>query len=233
MPSRGKLIVFEGVEGVGKTTQIRMLSDWLGAKALPHFVIREPGGTALGDEIRRLLLDFGAPVTERAEALLFMASRAQVVSEKIVPRLGHGEIVIADRFFLSTYAYQCGGRGLPENLVREANRLATGDLVPDLTLLLDLPVEAGLARVAQRGEQDRIEQSGSGFHDRVAAAFASFEDTKWQKAHPECGPVTLIDASGDSAAVHARVTEVLRSRWPETFTSSVEFHQQALNSRSS
>lgn len=231
MPSRGKLIVFEGAEGVGKTTQIRLLSDWLGAQALSHFVIREPGGTALGNEIRRLLLDFGAPVTERAEALLFMASRAQVVAEEIVPRLARGEIVIADRFFLSTYAYQCGGRGLPENLVREANRLATGDLVPDLTLLLDLPVRDGLARVARRGEQDRIEQSGSGFHDRVAAAFASFEDPKWQKAHPECGPVLMIDASGDTAAVHARITAALRRTWPETFSPSVEFQKQAMDSR--
>lgn len=231
MPSRGKLIVFEGVEGVGKTTQIRLLSDWLGAQRLSYFVIREPGGTALGNEIRRLLLDFGAPVTERAEALLFMASRAQVVAEEIVPRLERGEIVVADRFFLSTYAYQCGGRGLPEQLVREANRLATGGLVPDLTLLMDLPVQDGLARVAQRGQQDRIEQSGSGFHDRVAAAFASFEDAKWQKAHPECGPVVLVDASGDSTVVHTRVKEALRSTWPETFTSVVEFQNQAQNAR--
>ncbi len=217
MSPRGTLIIFEGVEGVGKTTQIRLLADALVARKHRHFVIREPGGTALGDEIRRLLLESGAPVTERAEALLFMASRAQVVAEEIVPRLERGEVVIADRFFLSTYAYQCGGRGLPDAVVRQANRLATGDLVPDLTLLLDLPVRDGLARIAQRGTPDRIERSGTGFHDRVAAAFAKFRDAEWQQAHPECGPVVMVDASGDTETVHARIMDVLVARWPETF----------------
>ena len=230
---RGKLIVFEGVEGVGKSTQIRLLSQWLHARHREHFIIREPGGTALGNEILKLLLDTGAPVNERAEALLFMASRAQVVAEEIVPRLEKGEVVIADRFFLSTYAYQVGGRGLPDAVVRQANRLATGDLVPDVTLLLDLPVRDGLARVARRPTQDRIERSGEGFHDRVAAAFAKFEDPAWQAAHPECGPVLIIDATGDTNAVHRRVTKALSDRWPETFPLEMESHRDTMNSRTS
>jgi dTMP kinase len=115
-------------------------------------------------------------------------------------------------------------------LVRQANRLATGDLVPDVTVLLDLPVRDGLARVARRGSQDRIEQSGSGFHDRVAAAFAKFEDSSWQQAHPECGPVVLVDASGAVGEVHARVIHALHERWPETFPAEMESHKDTMNS---
>jgi dTMP kinase len=225
MPGRGRLVVFEGVEGVGKTTQIRLLGEWLVAHDVPAFTIREPGGTPVGDEIRRLLLDSPSPVSDRAEALLFMASRAQVVADEIVPRLTRGEVVLADRFFLSTYAYQCGGRGLPDSMVREANRLATADLVPDLTVLLDLPVKDGLARVEQRGVRDRIERAADGFHERVASAFLRFRDPKWQAAHPECGPVVIVSASGDPAAVHRRILTVLAERLPETFSSTAGSHR--------
>jgi len=227
MAARGRLIVFEGVEGVGKTTQVRLLGEWLAERGIPSFTIREPGGTPLGDEIRRLLLDSRAPVSDRAEALLFMASRAQVTADEIVPRLDRGEVVLADRFFLSTYAYQCGGRGLPDAVVREANRLATGDLVPDLTLLLDLAVRDGLARVEQRGARDRIERSGDGFHERVAAAFLRFREPQWQAAHRECGPVVIISATGDPSAVHGRILDVLAERLPETFSSAAGSHRKA------
>lgn len=225
MPTRGRLIVLEGVEGVGKTTQIRLLGDALASRGVPTFTIREPGGTPVGDEIRRLLLDSPSPVADRTEALLFMASRAQVVADEIVPRMARGEVVLADRFFLSTYAYQCGGRGLPDTLVREANRLATGDLVPDLTLLLDLPVKDGLARVEKRGARDRIEQATDGFHERVASAFLKFRDSAWQAAHPECGPVVIVSANGDPATVHQRILAVLAERLPETFSSKTGSHR--------
>ena len=225
MSSRGRLIVFEGVEGVGKTTQIRLLGAWLASRGVPAFTIREPGGTPVGDEIRRLLLDSPSPVSDRTEALLFMASRAQVVSDEIEPRLARGEVVLADRFFLSTYAYQCGGRGLPDALVREANRLATGDLVPDVTILLDLPVKDGLARVEKRGAKDRIEQAAEGFHERVGKAFLRFRDVAWQQAHPECGPVVIVSAAGDAEDVHQRILETLAERLPETFASTVGSHR--------
>jgi dTMP kinase len=227
MARRGQLIVLEGVEGVGKTTQIRLLGEWLAEQGIPSFTIREPGGTPLGDEIRRLLLDSHLSVSDRAEALLFMASRAQVTADEIVPRLDRGEIVLADRFFLSTYAYQCGGRGLPDAVVREANRLATGDLVPDLTVLLDLPVRDGLARVEQRGARDRIERSGDGFHERVGAAFLRFREPQWLAAHREVGPVVIVAAGGDPEAVHARILEVLAERLPETFSSAAGSHREA------
>src|SRR5687768_6421771 len=140
------LIVFEGPEGAGKTTQLRLTAEWLSAAGHTVLAVREPGGTPLGDEIRRLLLDPGSDIAPRAEALLFMASRAQLMERSVVPALARGDVVLLDRFFLSTYAYQVAGRGLPHEQISAANRLATSDVRPDLTVLLSLPVEQGLAR---------------------------------------------------------------------------------------
>lgn len=222
----GQLIVFEGGEGVGKSTQVALLVDRLAALGVPHLSLREPGGTALGDEIRRLLLDPARDdVAARAEALLFMASRAQLVEREIRPALGRGEVVVLDRFFLSTYAYQAAGRGLPEADVCHANRFATGGLVPDLTLLLELPAGAGLARADARGGRDRMERSGDAFHERVAAAFDEFAGAAWQGAHPECGPIERVDARGGAREVHGRVVKALASRWPETFAPLSRSHE--------
>src|SRR5512142_1631622 len=134
---RGKLVVFEGSEGAGKSTQLRMLASRLGAAGIPVVPLREPGGTVVGDVIRGILLDPRSEISPAAEALLFMASRAELVRSEIEPALKRGDIVLMDRFFLSTYAYQIAGRGLSEPYVRDANCLATGGLVPDLTILLD------------------------------------------------------------------------------------------------
>ena len=130
---RGRLIVFEGVEGAGKSTQLERLGGHLARAGVSHREFREPGGTALGDSIRQLLLDPLSTVSARAEALLFMASRAELVSRELRPALESGTIVLLDRFFLSTYAYQIAGRGLAESDVRSANMMATDGLVPDLT----------------------------------------------------------------------------------------------------
>ena len=208
------LIVFEGSEGVGKTTQLRRLSEWLSARGAAVVAVREPGGTVLGDEIRRILLDPASDITARAEALLFMASRAQLVERELRPQLARGAVVLLDRFFLSTYAYQGAGRGLSTDAVREANRLAAGDLVPDLTILLTLGAEEGLRRAGVRGEHDRIEQAAAGFHQRVAQAFGEFAQPEWQARHPECGPIVSVDASGTADEVFARVVSVVAERWP-------------------
>ena len=133
--------------------------------------VREPGGTALGNEIRRMLLEPGRQMNARAEALLFMASRAELIAEVVKPALERGELVLADRFFLSTYAYQVVGRGLPFEDVRAANKLATAGLVPDLTILLTLPASIRDARVVARGGADRIESAGRWFHELVEGAF--------------------------------------------------------------
>ena len=218
MASDGRLIVFEGGEGSGKSTQLRLLADALAKAGIAHRCLREPGGTPLGGEVRRLLLEREWAMDARAEALLFMASRAQMVADELRPALARGEHVLLDRFFLSTYAYQIGGRGLPERDVRNANGLATAGLVPDLTLLLTFPVVQGLARAAQRSSShDRMEREGEAFHERVARAFDAFAQPDWQQAHPECGPIVTIEGTGSERDVARRVREALVTLWPGTF----------------
>ena len=217
--ARGKLIVFEGAEGAGKTTQIRLIAERLARAGVPALAIREPGGTPVGDAIRKILLDSEHHITPSAEALLFMASRAELIGGEIVPALKRGDVVLLDRFFLSTYAYQIVGRGLPEDEVRAANRLATGGLVPDLTLLLDVPPAEGLGRADARGKRDRMERSGDDFHDKVGNAFRKFVEPSWQQSHPECGPIKLIDGTGDEATVLRRVVSALVSAFPQPFSS--------------
>jgi dTMP kinase len=212
---RGRLIVFEGGEGSGKTTQLRRLSSVLSRRDIAHLCVREPGGTPLGTEVRRLLLDPASDIDPRAEALLFMASRAQLVAREIRPALARGETVLLDRFFLSTYAYQIAGHGLDESAVRAANAFATDGLTPDLTILLRYPVDAGLDRAAVRANaHDRMEAMGQSFHERVAAALAAFAEQSWQAAHPECGPIVSVDATGSEDDVALRVLEVVDQRWP-------------------
>ena len=213
-----RLIVFEGGEGSGKSTQLRRLSATLTAHGISHLCLREPGGTTLGAEVRRILLDPASQITPRAEALLFMASRAELVEREIRPALARGEVVLLDRFFLSTYAYQIGGHRLAEAEVRSANRFATGGLVPDLTLLLAFPFSEGLARAAQRADaHDRMEALGEAFHERVAAAFDLFAEPAWQSEHPECGPIVRIDARGSEEVIGECVLATLNTRWPGTF----------------
>jgi len=214
----GKLIVFEGAEGAGKTTQVKRLAERLSAVGLPCLAVREPGGTAVGDAIRQLLLDPEREITAATEALLFMASRAELIAREIRPALGKGTVVLLDRFFLSTYAYQVAGRGLPEAGIRAANKLATGGLVPDLTLLLDISARDGLARADARGDRDRMEKSGAEFHDRVGGAFRKFTDKTWQASHPECGPITLLDGAGDETEIFGQVTRALTKAFPKLFS---------------
>ena len=215
--ARGKLIVFEGAEGAGKSTQIRLLAERLATARISCIALREPGGSPVGDSIREIVLHKEHPITNATEALLFMASRAELTAREIVPSLNDGRVVLLDRFFLSTYTYQIFGRGLPEAETRAANRLATGGLVPDLTLLLDVSAVEGLGRADARGARDRMERADDEFHNRVAAAFRQFADPKWQYSHQECGPIKLIDASGDKLAVQERVVAALVAAFPQLF----------------
>jgi dTMP kinase len=207
--------VFEGVEGSGKSTQLDRLTGHLARAGVPFAAFREPGGTSLGDQIRRLLLDPASQVSARAEALLFMASRAELLTREVRPALARGAVVLLDRFFLSTYAYQIGGRGLPETDVRATNLMATEGLVPDLTLLLTLSSTEGLARTMGRGGADRMELSGDAFHARVERAFREFATAEWQASHEECGPIVAIGAADAEDAVEARVLDALGCRFPE------------------
>lgn len=204
-------MVLEGAEGVGKTTQARHLAAALRAAGEVVSACREPGDTPVGEQVRALLLDPGLSPTPAAEALLFLASRAELLQRVVRPALARGEIVVLDRFFLSTYAYQIAGRGLAPDPVRAANQLAVAGVVPDLTLVLELPGDEGMARAAQRhgagasASRDRMEQADAAFHERVRAAFRGYADPAWQRAHPECGAIVAIDASGDEASVTRRI----------------------------
>jgi len=180
---RGRLIAFEGIDGCGKSTQVRLLADRLGARST-----FEPGATPLGGALRGLLLDGGAPVAERAEALLMAADRAQHVAEVVTPALDSGEWVVTDRYAASTLAYQGYGRGLDLGQLRSLVDWATGGLWPDLTVLLDLPVEVAAAR-RHGGAVDRMEAEAVDFHQRVADGFLALADDA------DGGPWLVVDAT--------------------------------------
>jgi dTMP kinase len=171
-------ITLEGIEGCGKSTQARLLAQWLGEGAL---LTREPGGTPLGEGIRALLLDpRHAGMAPVAESLLFFADRAEHVARKVQPALANGQVVVCDRYVDSSLAYQGFGRGLPLAALDAVAALATGGLIPDVTFLLDLPVEVGFDRIGRRGPADRLESEERAFHDRVREGFR-----KLAARHPE------------------------------------------------
>ncbi len=181
------LITFEGGDGCGKTTQIGLLAASLRERGIPVTVTREPGGTPLGERLRRLLLEPDGAVDPWAEALLFAASRAQLVAQVIRPALADGQVVLCDRFGDSTLAYQGYGLGLDLDLLRSLNRMAAGGLVPDLTILLDLPpAEAGARRGGGPGG-DRIAARDAAFHERVRQGYLDLA-----RAEPE--RVAVFDA---------------------------------------
>ncbi|MGL5059472.1 MAG: dTMP kinase [Microcoleus sp.] len=203
----GKLIVFEGVEGAGKTTQMRHLLHFIQQERLPKVGIvatREPGGTKLGKELRCLLLEtaLGELVSNRAELLMYAADRAQHVEALLKPKLAEGSIVLCDRFTDSTVAYQGYGRGFNLNLIKQLNEIATGGLQSDLTLWLDLDVELGLSRVRARGECDRMEQADLEFHQRVRRGFAELAEGNRDR-------IVRIDASGPEAEVAASIQSIV------------------------
>lgn len=213
----GKLVVFEGAEGTGKSTQVALLREQLAGAGVSAVAFREPGGTPVGDAVRAVLLDPARSMSPAAEALLFMASRAELCTRELRPALEGGLVVLLDRFFLSTYAYQSVGRGLPEQAVRAANNLATGGLVPDLTVLLDLPIADAMKRASERGSPDRMERSAADFHERVAEGFRRCVSPEWMREHPEAGPIVRIDASGTHDEVAARIADALARHLPDPF----------------
>lgn len=169
---RGLFITMEGGEGVGKTTNIQFVAEQLRSRGITFVQTREPGGTPLAEDIRQMLL---SPRTEKvapaAELLLVFAARAQHLAEVIEPALQRGEWVLCDRFTDATYAYQGGGRQLSQTMISQLEQLVHGHLQPDLTLLLDVSVDIGLARASQRGELDRFEQEKQEFFQRVRQAY--------------------------------------------------------------
>ncbi|MHB8841764.1 MAG: dTMP kinase [Candidatus Aquicultor sp.] len=180
---KGLFITFEGIEGSGKSTQMMLLATYLNSKGYEVTMTREPGGTPIGEAIREVLLnpDF-TEMDYRTEVLLYAADRAQHVAESIKPGLGRGSIVVSDRYLDSTIAYQHYGRGLPLDYILKANEQATEGIMPNLTILLTVPVETGLER-ATKIVTDRIEREDVEFHERVEKGFlelAQHEPQRWK-----------------------------------------------------
>jgi dTMP kinase len=200
----GYFIALEGIEGAGKSTQIALLAERLRARGHDPLLVREPGGTPLAEAARDLVLH-GHDMAPAAELFLYLVARADLVARVIRPALAVGRVVLADRFELSTRAYQSGGRGLPEAEVAGAIALATGGLMPDLYIVLDLPVDVGRQRQAAQGKPpDRIERAESAFHARVAESFRRAS-----------GPnVAHVSAAGSAVTTHEAVWAEVSRRIP-------------------
>jgi dTMP kinase len=205
-----RFITFEGIEGCGKTTQIRMAGEYLTAKGVSFVITEEPGGTPLGKKIREILLNRGPySISSTAELLLFIASRSQHVKDVILPALKEGVWVLCDRFLDATLAYQGFGRGLDINFIKSLHDFSSASLKPDLTLLLDLPVEAGLgramdriARGAGRVLEDRFEQEDLMFHQKVREGYLWLAKEGGKRYR-------IIDASRDIETIHREVCKTL------------------------
>ncbi len=203
MMKKDWFITLEGIEGVGKSTHMAFVRDWLRGQGLEVVQTREPGGTGIGEAIRTLVLENdGAGICVDTELLLMFAARAQNLAEVIRPALERGSCVVCDRFTEASYAYQGGGRGIPETRIAALEAFAQGALRPDLTLLLDAPVEIGMARAGRRGGADRFEQEQAGFFERVRQAYLDLA-----ARHPR--RFRIIDASLPLEEVQAGIRRTL------------------------
>lgn len=205
--TRGLFITFEGIDGCGKSTQIELLREFLDSKGIDNIVIREPGGTVVGEKIREILLDKkNSDMTPLAELLLFEAARAQIVSEKISPALEEGTCVICDRFFDSSMAYQGVARGMGTDVVSLLNNVAVAGIAPDITFFLDISVEESLARRNKRGEEsDRIESAGDSFLEKVRQGYL-------YAAVYDSDRIKTIDASSSIEDIASQIQDIVSER---------------------
>ena len=201
--TRGKFITLEGGEGVGKTTNLNFIKDYLKQHAISVVVTREPGGTVLAEKIRHLLLDKDSEaISEHAELLMIFAARAQHIKHVIEPALAKGAWVLCDRFTDATYAYQGGGRNIRVSTIEWLENLVQGNLRPDLTVLLDAPVEIGIERARERGAFDRFESEKISFFEQVRRAYLLQAEL-----HPE--RIKLIKANQSLADVQRALIDVI------------------------
>jgi len=205
MSRRGAFIALEGIDGAGKSLQLQLLAETLRAQGHDVLTTREPGGTPMGDAVRSVVLDPELDIGPEAEFLLYSASRAQHVREVIRPALERGQIVLSDRFSGASLAYQGYGRGLQQAVLMSTTLFATRGLLPDLTVVIDLPVEIALARVGSRGVPDRLELSGEEFFGRARRGFLKLAANQgW----------LVVDGEGSVEEVRARVWEALERHLP-------------------
>ncbi len=202
---KGIFITFEGIDGCGKSTQTALCREWLESLGKTVLLVREPGGTRIGEKIRELLLDkANGSMAPMAELFLFEAARAQIVEETIKPALAEGKAVICDRFFDSSFAYQGCARGLGAEMVSRLNKDATGGLAPDITFFLDITVDQAIMRREGRGgEKDRIESAGDAFQEKVRQGFirAASEDSR----------IVTIDASDSPEVIFKQIQEKIEA----------------------
>ena len=208
----GKFITFEGIEGSGKSTQIALLANYLSARGIRNVLTREPGGTSIGDQVRKILLDpANRSLDPAAELLLYAASRAQHLREIILPALANGMIVLCDRFSDATLAYQGYGRGLDIEMIRSLDRIVTTGMRPDLTILFDIEAAMGIARARGRNNslgleaEARFENEELVFHDRVRQGYLKL-------VAQEPDRIRIVDASGTSEAVQEQVRKIVDER---------------------
>jgi dTMP kinase len=205
-PKPGLFITFEGVEGSGKTTQIQKLSAWLAAEGREVIDSRDPGGTAIGNQIRQILLDpANTAMSARTELLLYAADRAQHVAEKLKPAVEAGKVVLCDRYVHSTVAYQGYGRGLPFKDIHWLNGYASQGLWPDLVILLDLDPAAGLQRAKAVGHPDRLEAEALQFHERVRQGFLELAGMETER-------FVILDAAAPVDDVASAIREQVAKR---------------------
>lgn len=202
---RGKFITVEGTEGVGKSTNMAFVEDYLKQAGIDVVVTREPGGTPLSEKIRDMLLDARqVAISEDTELLMMFAARAQHLNELIIPALENGQWVLCDRFTDASYAYQGGGRGIDESRIADLEQWVQGDLRPDLTLLLDMPIDEGLERAGKRSAPDRFEQEKQDFFEKVRNCYLDRA-----KRYPE--RFRVVDARPAIEQVQQQITEALES----------------------
>ncbi len=181
-------ITFEGGDGCGKSTQQKLLGDWFRSQGREVAQCRDPGSTALGDAVRNILLHGkDLQITDKTEMFLFMAARCQMVEEVIRPALANGKVVLSDRFLLSSFVYQGCAGGVPMTQLETAGQMATTGIMPDLSIILDIPYEMGLQRMKGRAERDRMEEKGEAYHQRVRYGFL-----EWAQNDSRC---VVIDAT--------------------------------------
>jgi dTMP kinase len=200
--SKGLFITFEGADGCGKTTQIRLLDEYLRSKGFKTLLTREPGAKGLGEKLREILLNYNGEVSPVCESFLFLADRAQHIDCIIKPAIEYGVIVLCDRHTDSTVAYQGYGRGLDINRIRELNKIAVGGVSPDLTIVFDVDVETSMKRVGK--EKDRMESAGVEFFERVRNGFLEI-------AKQEPDRVKVIDSTKSIESIHELVSELVKN----------------------
>lgn len=203
---KGKFITFEGIEGCGKSTQIKLLYEHLCSKGYRVSLTREPGGTDIGKKVRQILLDpENVGISPIAELLLYNVDRVQHIEEVIRPAIAGGEVILSDRYSDSTMAYQCAARRLEKSMLEAVDEIATNGLRPDLTILLDLPANKGLARAKDRSVLDRFEREALEFHDRVRRGYLDI-------ATAEPNRVVVVDALKSIDEIHKEIKKTVIKR---------------------